>query len=305
MRVVDFILEQDINTTSVYDIEMEQLIAEMEVYTAIINECEKQNMILEYADDSSVFLEDGEDTEGDEGDDEGEGKKKKGFFKKKDKKKKNDDKGDAAKKKWWQSVKDFFVKIGKFIYDLFTKTDYEKLRDKVEAAPDDTVYMVPGVTSDVAEQWEHNIEDYTKLIRLVKDGAITIPIGELRAMKDRILSRAGTLTRSVEADGKDRYKYTKEDMITLLGMLQTLKTKDAVKKIGPMLKAINVSKSDLKSEANSPELYTLVKDCAKLLYTTSNHLSSEVLTMVKSIVKNQTPKKNKNKGSDGDNGGDE
>lgn len=285
MRAVDFILEHDINTTSVYDIEMEQLIAEMEVYSAIISECGKQAMILEYATDASVFAESGDgntDTNAEV----------------------NNVKSENAKKKWYQAVKDFFVKIGQFIYNIFTKTDYEKMIDKVEAAPDNVTYEIPNVIHDVAEQWQLNIEDYTKLLGIVKGDKMTIVVSDLRAIKERIIERAGVVTRSTQDHGKERVEYNKEEMLTALRGLMTLKTCDAVKKIGPMLKAINTKKSEFKGVGVSPEVYPLIKDCAKLLYTTSNRLSTQVLDMMKAIVKGQTPKKSKNKKSDGD-GGDE
>lgn len=302
MRAVDFILEQAINTTSVYDIEMEQLIAEMEVYSAIIGECEKQSMILEYATDASVFLEadegaadDGAANEGDPGE-----KKKRSFFKKKEK---NGEKTDEAKKKWYVSVKEALIKVGHFIMGIFKRTPYDKLIKIVENAPDGTTWAMPDFMVDLNESLNECIQDYAHLTGVILD-AFDDRVGNMAAI-EKLIDKIKTREEHLKTRSKDKQytNYSSADVLAMLRDLKEIWESNKIKKLKGTLHDLEVRKKDLVDSTSKLD-YKKINQATKSLYQQFNVINDRTLYIVNPIVKAQKPKKAK-KNDDASNGGDE
>lgn len=135
MTIQNFILEQEIGTSDVVDVYIEQALSEMEVACAIAESYMKQEILLEYATEtgSTVYMEDEFSTGMAEGKDQGKD-------------------ADWAKPKFKDRAKSAFKNAGKNIkkaiaaaikavrlaffkvYDFFTKVNFGKLRDKVKYA---------------------------------------------------------------------------------------------------------------------------------------------------------------------------
>lgn len=305
MRAIDFILEQAINTTSVYDIEMEQLIAEMEVYSAIIGECEKQSMILEYATDASVFLEADDGTADDGAADEGDPgeKKKRSFFKKKEK---NGEKTDEAKKKWYVAAKEALIKVGHFIMGIFKRTPYDKLIKIVENAPDGTTWEIPDFVFDLNTSLKECIQDYTDLSAILSDHFVGFSNTRADNMSaiDTIVDKIKTRDADLKAGSKDQKyaSHSSADVLTLLKGLKDIWESDKVKKLKGALRDLEVSKKDLKTVTKDE--YKKFNQATKSLYQQFNVINDRTLYIVNPIVKAQKPKKAK-KNDDVSNGGDE
>lgn len=290
MRAVDFILEHDINTTSVYDIEMEQLIAEMEVYASIINECGKQSMILEYADDTSVFLEADDDTaEGDNTGDSGE-KKKKGFFKKKEK---NDNKNDAAKKKWYVAVKEAFIKLGKFIVNMFTRMDYDRMIELVEKTPDDAKWDYPRYMEKMNTCMMECIEDYNALSEQIKNlssNGRSVTVIEIEKIRDRIERRDADLKEDAEKERKNYYPdVNKGFILSHIRKAKEIKESNKVTKLKQLLKSLEMDKKTV-IEASSNVDYKLINECSNKLYKQFNTLNTQMVGLMRSLIKAHKPK---------------
>lgn len=300
MRATDFILEQDINTTSVYDIEMEQLIAEMEVYSAIIGECEKQAMILEYATDTSVFLEADDDTA--EGNDTGDSdeKKKRGFFKKKGK---NGEKTDGAKKKWYVAVKEALIKIGHFIMSIFKRTPYDKLIKIVENAPDGTTWGMPDFVIDLDEALNECITDYAHLTGVILD-MFDDHATNMMAV-EKLIDKIKTRDEHLKARSDDQ-QYTNQSSADVLATLRDLKEiweSNEIKKLKGTLRELEVRKKDL-IDSTSKLDYRKINQATTSLYKQFNVINDRTLQLVRALVKTQKPKKAK-KNDDTSSGGDE
>lgn len=297
MRAVDFILEQAINTTSVYDIEMEQLIAEMEVYSAIIGECEKQSMILEYATDASVFLEadEGAADEGDPGE-----KKKRSFFKKKEK---NGEKTDEAKKKWYVSVKEALIKVGHFIMSIFKRTPYDKLIKIVENAPDGTTWGIPDFVIDLNGSLNECIQDYGHLTGVILD--MFDDRESNMAAIEKLIDKIKTRDEHLKARSDDQ-QYTNQSSADVLAMLKDLKEiweSNEIKKLKGTLRDLEVRKKDLVDSTSKLD-YKKINQATASLYKQFNVINDRTLQLVRALVKTQKPKKAKKNG-DASNGGEE
>lgn len=135
MTLQNFILEQEIGSSTIADVYVEQALSEMEVACAIANSYMKQEILLEYATEtgSTVYMEDEFSTGVAEGKDQGED-------------------ADWAKPKFKDRAKSAFKNAGKNIkkaiaaaikairiaffnvYDFITKVNFGKLRDQVKHA---------------------------------------------------------------------------------------------------------------------------------------------------------------------------
>lgn len=119
MKLSDYILEQDISTASIADIDFEQCFAEMNVFATALDCCMKQEMILEYAtgyiSDFSIFQE--------------------GMFMESDEEQAKDgvkEKKELFLKRWWKSLIEVLKRVGNMIVGWFSKVNYGSLKKSVE-----------------------------------------------------------------------------------------------------------------------------------------------------------------------------
>lgn len=135
MTIENFILEQEIGTSSVMDVFIEQAISEMEVACAIAQSYMKQEILLEYATDTSasIYMEDEFSTGMAEGTDQGRDADWAKPSLKDRAKSKFKNAGKTIKKVIAAAIK--AVRLAFFsVYDFFNKVDFGTLRDKVKHA---------------------------------------------------------------------------------------------------------------------------------------------------------------------------
>lgn len=153
MKMSDYILEQDISSASVMDIELAQSYAEMSVATALMECYLKQEAIMEYAScDASefgVFMEADEDAQ-------------LTVSQKNTPSVAYDDIADPKKetevsKKWWQKLLDWFKNVIKAIRMTFAKKSPKKCLYYLEKCPDGTAFDFPLSQKYVCEKYSEII----------------------------------------------------------------------------------------------------------------------------------------------------
>lgn len=231
MKMSDYILEQDISSASVMDIEIQQAYAEMAVASALMDCYLKQATIMEYAScDASefgVFVESDDSTS----------KESKGFI--------------NTIKNAWNKFINWIKSTFKALVMAISKKSPEKTLYYLEKCPDDATFKLSAPVLRNIDSFTHLYDALDDLLKVLESGPEYFDTATCQSIID-------TVDRWFKTDDKGKPKtatledidegsavYTKGELIRVLKKMNdqdpVKKTKELYKK---MEKSLQVNKKD-------------------------------------------------------------
>lgn len=235
MKMSDYILEQDISSASVMDIELQQAYAEMEVACALMDCYMKRELIMEYAScdvsEFGIFME--SEDPSDSMLPEVGGK----FVPSQTYENITDPKAENIKKKWWQKLLDWLKSLFKAIAMTFAKKSPKKCLYYLDKCPDDAAFDFPLSTKYVCEK-------YTNILKAAENAVA------LLESKDTNPEAYNRITKAIESsmtymndkhDFADKVRIGKDKLRDVLANMEAFEVSKRVQVLGKKLDALKNS----------------------------------------------------------------
>lgn len=265
MKFSDYIMEQEINTASCEDIELARCFAEFQVLGSLVDYSIKQEALVEYSKDKEVFQEAAIFLESENG-----------------------NKVKNTISKWFKSVVEFLKKIGRMIVNLFSRTDYAKLKKIVENSDKDSIWIMPSLVNlQIPNEMKGLISDYENFVNYMKI-SYTAKKSKIESIINSIEDRDARIKAELNRLGatSSRVSMGKDYFIKFLDEMDEISKKD-IPKVKKALKAMDFEKSRYEDSDGKldNETINLIKKCVTMFNTQWTTLNKLTLEMIKLTVK--------------------